>query len=103
MQNVSCLAVTKLDVLSYMDKIPVCTSYRVEGEQTDQFPFPAMLDHAEPVIEWVPGWQCDISRVRQWEELPDEARSYIRLIEEVTGCSVRYISVGAQRDRIIIR
>ena len=103
MQNVSCLAVTKLDVLSYMDKIPVCTSYRVEGEQTDQFPFPAMLDHAEPVSEWVPGWQCDISRVRQWEELPDEARSYIRLIEEVTGCSVRYISVGAQRDRIIIR
>lgn len=103
MQTLTCIAVTKLDVLSYMDKIPVCTHYRIDGMLTDRFPFPSLLDRAEPVIEWLDGWHCDISGARRWEDLPAAAQAYIDMIERSTGIPVRYISVGAERDSIIIR
>ena len=61
------------------------------------------LDDAEPVIKYVDGWKCDISGVRRWEDLPEAARSYIELIEKSCNCPVRYISVGAERDSIIVR
>ena len=95
------LAVTKLDVLSYLEKIPVCTQYLVEGEATDEFPFPALLDKAEPVIRFVKGWNCDISGARRFEDLPQAARDYVRLIGEAAGCPVTYISVGPERESII--
>lgn len=97
------IALTKLDVLSYMDKIPVCTQYIVNGEKTDEFPFPAILDRAEPVIEYVKGWGTDISGVRKWEDLPIEARNYVEMIEKAIGCRIGYVSVGPERDSIIIR
>jgi adenylosuccinate synthase len=103
MQGVTEIAVTKMDVLSYMEKIPVCTHYRVGGKVTDQFPFPAALDSAEPVIEWADGWACDISAARRWEDLPIQAREYIERIEQAAGCPAAYISVGPERDSIIIR
>ena len=102
-QAATALAVTKMDILSYMDRIPVCTHYRLNGEIIDRFPFPMDLDDAEPVIEYVDGWKCDISGVRRWEDLPLAARSYIELIEKAAECPVRYVSVGAERDSIIIR
>ena len=102
-QAATALAITKMDILSYMDRIPVCTHYRVNGELTDRFPFPMDLDDAEPVIKYVDGWKCDISGVRRWEDLPEAARSYIELIEKSCNCPVRYISVGAERDSIIVR
>ena len=71
------IALTKLDVLSDMKDIPVCTRYRLDGTETDEFPFPADLDRAEPVMETVPGWNCDISGIRRWEDLPKEARDYV--------------------------
>lgn len=103
LQNATCLAITKLDVLGYMQQIPVCTRYLAGGKETDHFPFPSELGGAGPVIEWMQGWNCDISGVRRWEDLPEEARAYIEFIEGQTGCRVKYLSVGPERDSIIIR
>ena len=100
-QGTTSLAVTKLDVLSYMETIPVCTGYRIRGEVTERFPFPYLLDEAEPVILKVPGWGCDISAVRRFEDLPKAARDYVLLIENAVSCPVKYVSVGAERDAII--
>lgn len=97
------IALTKMDVLSYMDTIPVCTHYIVDGEQTDDFPFPSKLDDAKPVIEYMPGWKCDISGVRKWEDLPEAAQKYVEYIEANIGCRIGYVSVGPERDAIIIR
>lgn len=103
LQNVDCLAVTKLDVLSYLEKIPVCTHYSVNGQMTGKFPFPALLTQAKPVIAEVEGWNCDISSIRRWGDLPLQARRYIEMIETAVGRPVRFISVGPERDSIIIK
>ena len=97
------IALTKMDVLSYMDRIPVCVRYDIDGNETDRFPFPAKLAEARPVIEYVPGWKRDISGVRRWEDLPKEARDYVELIEKAINCPITYISVGPERDSIIYR
>ena len=102
-QNATKLALTKLDVLSYLDRIPVCVSYTVNGRKTDRFPFPTDLADASPVIEWVEGWNCDISNIRHFEDLPKQAQDYVKMIEEAVGCPIVYVSVGAERDSIIIR
>ena len=97
------IALTKLDILSYMDKIPVCTKYRLYGELTDDFPFPSALADAEPVIEYMDGWKTDISKITDWNELPENARKYVEFIEKEIGCHIGYVSVGPERDSIIIR
>ena len=103
MQAATNIALTKLDVLSYMDKIPVCTHYTLDGQVTDEFPFPALLDSAKPVVEYMDGWKCDISGVRNWEDLPAAAQKYVEFIEQQIGCRIGYVSVGPERDSIIIR
>ena len=102
-QNATNIALTKLDILSYMDRIPVCAHYEIDGQQTDEFPFPVLLDQAKPVTEYVPGWNCDISGVRTWEELPQAARDYVEYVERAIGCRIGYVSVGAERDSLIVR
>lgn len=97
------IALTKLDVLSYMDKIPVCTRYILAGETTDEFPFPSALKKAEPQIEYFEGWKCDISKIRTWNDLPKAAKDYVIYIEKAIGCPIKYVSVGPERDSIIIR
>ncbi|MCR5297130.1 MAG: adenylosuccinate synthase [Clostridiales bacterium] len=97
------IALTKLDVLSDMDEIPVCTRYLLDGKETDKFPFPSALDDCAPVIEKVPGWKKDISGIRTWEDLPEEAKSYVAMIEKAVGCPIRWISVGPERESIIKR
>ena len=97
------VALTKLDVLSYLDKIPVCTHYTIDGQITDEFPFPSLLNDAKPVIEYMDGWKCDISGVRNWEDLPEAARRYVEFIEQNIDCHIGYVSVGPERDSIIIR
>ena len=97
------IALTKMDVLSYMDRIPVCVCYNIDGTETDRFPFPAKLPEARPVIKYMPGWKCDISGVRRWEDLPREARDYVEMIEKAIGCPITYISVGPERASIIYR
>ena len=103
MQGATKIALTKLDVLSGLEKIPVCVRYRVNGEETDEFPFPTELDKAEPVTEYMEGWQCDISGVRRWEDLPEAARNYVLMIEKAVGCPIAYVSVGAERESMIVR
>lgn len=102
-QGATTIALTKLDILSYMDEIPICTQYELFGEKTDKFPFPAVLDDAKPVFETMPGWKCDISGARKWEDLPIEARNYVEYVEKAIGCPIGYVSVGPERDSIIIR
>ena len=97
------IALTKLDVLSYMDKIPVCTQYILSGETTDEFPFPSALKKAEPQIEYFEGWKCDISKIRTWNDLPKAAKDYVIYIEKAIGCPIKYVSVGPERDSIIIK
>lgn len=102
-QAATAISLTKLDVLSYMDKIPVCTHYLLNGEQTDRFPFPTALKDAQPVVEYFEGWKCDISGVRTWADLPKAAQDYVSIIENAVGCPIKYISVGPERDSIIIK
>ena len=102
-QGATELALTKLDVLSYLDTIPVCTKYRLRDRTTDKFPFPSMLNSAEPVTEELPGWGCDISGIRRFEDLPKAAQDYVLFIEEQVGCFIKYVSVGPERESIIIR
>ena len=102
-QGATEIALTKLDVLSYMDEIPVCTKYVLNGEETDRFPFPAALGACKPVIETVKGWKKDISKVRTWEDLPEEAKAYVQMIERAINCPIKWISVGPERESIILR
>ena len=102
-QGATNIALTKLDVLSYMDKIPVCAHYRLDGKITDAFPFPSLLNDAEPVTEYMEGWKCDISGVRTWEDLPVQAQKYVLYLEQAIGCHIGYVSVGPERDSIILR
>lgn len=103
LQNASVIAFTKMDVLSYMKKIPVCTHYVVNGEITDEFPRPDVLGEAKPHIEYLDGWSCDISKLRSWAELPENAKKYVEYIEKHIGCHIGYVSVGPERDACIMR
>ncbi|MBP5159848.1 MAG: adenylosuccinate synthase [Lachnospiraceae bacterium] len=102
-QGATKVALTKLDVLSYMDVIPVVTYYEVNKVKTDRFPFPAVLDEAKPVIEYIEGWKKDITGVRSFSDLPIQAQEYVNFIEKRIGCPITYISVGAERESIIVR
>ena len=99
-QGADCIALTKLDVLSYLDKIPVCVAYDVDGERTVNFPTGDRLNRAKPVIEYVGGFG-DVSACRTYEELPAAAKDYIRYLENAVGCKIRYVSVGAGRDEYV--
>ena len=98
MQGADEIALTKLDVLSYLDKIPVCVKYDVYGEITDIFPSGKALEEAKPVYEYLPGWNKDISGCRSFDELPQAAKDYILYIQKMTNCKIKYVSVGAGRD-----
>lgn len=102
-QGATSIALTKLDILSYMEEIPVCIAYDIDGKKTEAFPFPSQLAKAKPVMETLPGWGCDISGVRYWEDLPQAAQDYVTYVEDQIGCPITYVSVGADRDAIIQR
>lgn len=102
LQGADTVVLTKLDVLSYMDKIPVCVAYEVDGELTTAFPTGDRLLHAKPVMEYLDGFG-DVSACRTWESLPENAKKYIAYIEQAVGCRIGYISVGAERDAYIER
>lgn len=103
MQAATEIALTKMDVLSYLEEIPVVVRYRLDGEETDEFPFPVDLERAEPVTLTMPGWKTDISGCKTWEELPREAQNYILFLEKALGCPITYISVGPEREALIRR
>ena len=96
------VALTLLDVLDYMEKIPMVTAYKLtDGTTTTRFPMGEALDTAQPVVEYLPGWHCDITAARKWEDLPKEARDYVEYLEKAVGCKITYISVGAEREAYI--
>lgn len=96
-QQADRIALTKLDVLSGLEKIPVVNAYQVDGQTTRDFPANAMLEYADPVVTELPGWQCDISGCRSWKELPENAQRYVEALETMIGQSIDLISVGADR------
>lgn len=102
-QGATEVALTKLDVLSGRKEVPLCVQYELNGALTDDFPFPAILPEAKPVFRTMPGWNCDISGVRRYEDLPKEARDYVETVEKAIGCHISYVSVGAEREAIITR
>lgn len=98
------LALTLLDVLDYMEEVPVVTHYELtDGTVTDVFPMGKTLDDAKPVVEKLPGWNCDITGVRRFEDLPKAAQDYVLYIEKAVGCKIKYISVGPEREACIVR
>ena len=103
LQGATELALTKMDVLSYLKEIPVCVAYRLNGERIDRFPYTPDLYDCEPVYETLPGWNRDISGCRTWDELPQAAKDYVTFIEKAVGCEIKYVSVGAEREALIIR
>lgn len=101
-QGATELALTKLDVLSYMEKIPVCVKYEIDGITTDVFPTGDKLMRAKPVYEYLEGFKTDISKCRRIEDLPREALEYIKYIEKAVECPIKYVSVGPNRDDYIV-
>ena len=102
MQGCTSLALTKLDVLSYLEQIPVCVAYELNGQRTEEFPSSIDdLNAAKPVYEYRPGFRCDISGARRLEDLPKAAVDYIRYLEKAVGCPIRYVSVGPEREAYI--
>ncbi len=97
-QGATEIALTKLDVLSYLDRIPVVTHYDVNGKLVDYFPTGDELEAAKPVVEYLPGWHRDISGCRSFDDLPKEAQDYVNFIAESTNTHIKYVSVGAGRD-----
>lgn len=98
------LAITKLDVLSCMDEIKVCVAYNCDGERYDGVPeFQARFLHAKPIYETLPGWNCDITGVRRFEDLPKQAQAYIDFLEKLAGVRISIITVGPEREQTINR
>ncbi len=95
------IALTKLDVLDAYEEIEICTHYLLNGKVVDEFPFTDVLDDCKPVLEKVKGWHCDLSGCRKREDLPAAALDYIKLLEKLCGCKIKYVSVGAERDACI--
>lgn len=103
LQGTTDVAFTVLDVLGYLDEIPVCVGYEIDGEVTREFPVTHLLERANPVWKVLPGWKCDIRGIRSYEELPQNCRNYIEFIEKEIGYPITMISNGPGRDDIIYR
>ena len=103
LQGTTDVAFTVLDVLGYLDEIPVCVGYEIDGQITNDFPVTSKLEKAKPVLEKLPGWKCDIKGIRKYEELPENCRHYIAFIEERIGYPITMVSNGPGRDDIIYR
>ena len=103
LQGTTDVAFTVLDVLGYLDEIPVCVGYEIDGEVTTDFPTTAKLEKAKPVLKNLPGWKCDIRGIRKYEDLPENCRKYIEFIEKELGVPITMVSNGPKRTDIIYR
>lgn len=103
LQGTTDVAFTVLDVLGYLDEIPVCVGYEIDGEVTTDFPTTAMLEKAKPVLKNLPGWNCDIRGIKNYEDLPENCRKYVEFVEEQIGYPITMVSNGPGRDDIIYR
>ncbi|MDD5967494.1 MAG: adenylosuccinate synthase [Blautia sp.] len=103
MQGATDVAFTVLDVLGYLDEIPVCTGYEIDGKVTTDFPTTPTLEKAKPVLTRLPGWKCDIRGIKKYEDLPENCRKYIEFVEEQIGFPITMVSNGPGREDIIYR
>lgn len=103
LQGATDVAFTVLDVLGYLDEIPICVGYEIDGEVVKDFPVTYKLEKAKPVLKKLPGWKCDIRGIKKYEDLPAECRNYIETIEAELGVPVTMVSNGPGRDEIIMR
>ncbi len=103
LQGTTDVAFTVLDVLGYLDEIPVCVGYEVDGEVTEEFPVTWKLEKAKPVLTTLPGWKCDIRGIKKYEDLPENCRKYVEFVEQHIGYPITMISNGPGRDDIIYR
>ena len=103
MQGATEVAMTNLDVLGYLDEIPVCVAYELNGERVDHFPVTPKLEQCKPIYVKLPGWKCDTRGIKNFDELPENARHYIEFLEKEVGCPFKLISNGPRRDEIIYR
>ncbi len=103
LQGTTDVAFTVLDVLGYLDEIPVCVAYDIDGEVTTEFPVTHLLDKAKPVFKTLPGWKCEIRNIKKYEDLPENCRNYIEFIEEQIGYPITMVSNGPARTDIIYR
>ena len=103
MQGATQVSLTVLDVLGYLDELPICVGYEIDGKVTRDFPVTAELKKAKPVYEKLPGWKCEIKGIRKYEELPENCRKYIEFIEKELGVPVTMVSNGPGREDIIYR
>ena len=103
MQGTTDVAFTVLDVLGYLDEIPVCVGYEIDGEVTTDFPVTHLLEKAKPVFKVLPGWKCEIRGIKEYDKLPENCKKYVEFIEEQIGYPITMISNGPGRDDIIWR
>ena len=103
LQGTTDVAFTVLDVLGYLDEIPVCVGYDIDGEVTTDFPVTYKLEKAKPVMKKLPGWKCDIRGIKKYEDLPENCRKYVEFIEEQIGFPITMVSNGPGREDIIFR
>ncbi|HAQ52149.1 MAG TPA: adenylosuccinate synthase [Lachnospiraceae bacterium] len=103
LQGATEVAFTVLDVLGYLDEIPVCVGYEIDGEVTTDFPVTAKLEKAKPVLKTLPGWKSDIRGIKEYDKLPENCRNYIEFVEEQIGFPIKMVSNGPGRDEIIYR
>lgn len=103
LQGTTDVALTVLDVLGYLDEIPVCTAYEIDGKKVKDFPVTRQLEKAKPVYEVLPGWKCDITGIKKYEDLPENCRKYIEFIEKQLGFPITMVSNGPGREDIIYR
>ena len=102
-QGATDVALTAIDCLSYLDEIPVCVAYTVDGEETKDFPNPTKLDRAKPVLATMKGWKTDIRGITSFDKLPKEAQDYVLFIEKELGVKVSLVSTGPKREEIMFR
>jgi len=102
-QGAAELVLTKLDVLSGEPRVGVCVAYEVEGRRMEDYPLLPLLERARPVYEWLPGWEEDISPARRFQDLPETAQRYVLRLEELVGCSISHVSVGPEREAMVVR
>ncbi len=102
-QGATEVVLTAVDCLGYLDELKVCTEYEIDGQVTEDFPVPALLDRARPVYTVLPGWKCDIRGITDYDALPQAAKDYVDLIERQIKCPIRLVSTGPRRHEIAVR
>lgn len=101
-QGATEIAITKIDILSCFKKIPICTKYLLFGKEISDFPFPSLLNYCTPVIEYMDGWEVDISNCRKFSDLPLAAQNYLTYLQKALNCKIKYVSVGKEREQYLI-